>query len=281
MRNRASSATNHSSAELFIFTALECEARPLLGFFDLKKDSQNHPFSIYKNQHMVLTVTGKGKIAMAGAVAYVLALFAEQLSPVLVNIGIAGHKTSVLGSLYLAVKIVDGESGQCFYPQLPSNIRSETGEIKTISLASKQYSHHYLYDMEASAFYEMSVRFSSRELIHCLKVISDNEHHAIEKISPQLVTEWIKQQMPEIERLLVQLLNLRNTLCTVELPEYHKIVKKWHFTVNGHIKLKGLLLRWQVLSKESWLAHYSANLKNSKQLLQKLADDVNNLEISL
>lgn len=281
MRNRASGITNHISAGLFIFTALECEAKPLLGFFGLKKDSQNHPFSIYKNQYMVLTVTGVGKIAMAGAVAYVLALFAEQPSPVLINIGIAGHKTSDLGSLHIAVKIVDGESGQCFYPQLPSNISSETCEIKTMSLASKQYNQHYLYDMEASAFYEMSVRFSSCELIHCLKVISDNEQHAIEKVSPQLVTEWIKQQMPEIERFLVHLLNLSNALVTVELPEYHEIVKKWHFTANGHIKLKGLLLRWQVLSKESWLAHYAANLKNSKQLLQKLADDVNNLEVSL
>jgi len=273
--------TNQPPPVQFIFIALDCEARPLVKYFNLKKDDSHVCFPIYRNEKIVLTVTGVGKVAMAGAVAYTMAVFPGYLVPLLINVGIAGHKTQALGTLCMAIKIIDGDTGRRFYPQLLGNYWPETSELKTTSLPVTQYSSDCLYDMEASAFYEMAIRFSSSELIHCLKVVSDNENSSIEKIQPKLVTDWITNQMNEIERLLQKLETLRESIVPIELDSYNEMIDKWHFTVSGKIKLKSLLQRWKVLTNTAWL--YSSEKKdmNGKQVLSKLEAEVSRLEILL
>lgn len=273
--------TNQPLPILFIFTALDCEAKPLVKFFDLKKDDSHAGFSIYRNEKIVLTVAGVGKVAMAGAVAYTLALFPDCQVPVLVNIGIAGHKVQDIGALCIAMKIIDGDTGRRFYPQLLGSDWPETRELKTTSLPSTHYRSDCLYDMEASAFYEMAVRFSSCELIHCFKVISDNERSSIEKIQPKLVTEWIANQMDEIGPLLQHLEKLRESIVPIELDSYDEIVNKWHFTVSGKIKLKALLQRWKVLSVRPWQHSDKDGKLSGKEILKKLEAEVNYLEVLL
>ena len=272
---------NQFDPKIFIFIALDCEAKPVVSFFDLKKENVNHPFSIYKKDNIILTVTGVGKVAMAGAVAYTLAIFPDNLIPVLINIGIAGHEAHAIGSLIMAIKVVDNDTGKKFYPQMAGNGFIETSEIKTTSVPCTGYSADCLIDMEASAFYEMAVRFTSSELIHSLKVVSDNESSSIDKIQPKLVSQWIARQMTEIDRQLKYLVNLRESIAPVELKEYPEMVKKWHFTVSGKIKLKALLIRWKVLSNEEWLYGSGDDFSNGKDVIKKLEADVNRLDIHL
>ncbi|MCF6250976.1 MAG: hypothetical protein L3J75_06870 [Methylococcaceae bacterium] len=273
--------TNQIAPQIFIFIALDCEAKPLLRFYDFKKEHVNHAFSIYKNHNCVLTVTGVGKVAMAGAVAYTLALFPRMHYPIILNLGIAGHKTEDLGRLFITSKIVDNESGKKFYPQMIGGQWPECSEIITSSVPCEDYSQHCLYDMEAAAFYETAVRFSSSELIHCLKIVSDNEHSAIDKIQPKSVTEWVDSQMTEIERLIGQLVNLRESIAGIELKEYNEIIKKWHFTVTGKIKLKALLKRWQVLTVGNWPGHDEICFNSGKELLRRLESDVDAVAVHL
>jgi hypothetical protein len=276
--------TNQLNHKIFIFTALDCEAKALVKFFQLKKDIKKHPFLIYKNHNFVLTVSGVGKIAMAGAVAYTLALFCKNNMPVLVNIGIAGHETHPIGNLLLTMKIVDRESGKKFYPQLIGTDWPETSELISTSTPCIKYSTDYLNDMEASAFYETAVRFSSSELIHCIKIVSDNETSSIEKIHAKLVTEWIENHLLEIEHLLKRWTKLAVSITPQELEDLEKfddLVKKWHFTVSGKIKLKSLLRRWGVLSAVPWVSENKANVSSGSEVLQKLEADVNRLEIHL
>ena len=273
--------TNQPPPVLFIFTALDCEARPLVKYFDLKKENSHVCFSIYRNQKIVLTVAGVGKVAMAGAVAYTMAVFPSYQVPLLINVGIAGHKTLAIGTLCLAMKITDGDTGRRFYPQLLGSHWPETSELKTASLPSTQYSSDCLYDMEASAFYEMAVRFSSGELIHCFKIVSDNEISSIEKIQPKLVTEWIASQMNEIGPLLQQLEKLRESIVPIELDTYDEMIDKWHFTVSGKIKLKALLQRWKVLSDRVWQYSNEGKELSGKEVLKKLEAEVSRLEVLL
>ena len=78
--------------KIFIYTALPCEAKPLVEHYNLKKDVTVQPFAVYLNHEICLTVTGLGKSAMAAGVAYTQALFAAVEYPVMLNMGIAGHK---------------------------------------------------------------------------------------------------------------------------------------------------------------------------------------------
>jgi hypothetical protein len=266
---------------LFIFTALDCEAKPWVKFFDLKKVDRHASFSIYRSEKIVLTVAGVGKVAMAGAVAYTLAVFPDCQVPVLVNIGIAGHKVHAIGTLCSAMKIIDGDTERRFYPQLLGSDWPETSELKTTSLPCTQYSSDCLYDMEASAFYEMAIRYSSSELIHCFKVVSDNESSSIEKIQPKLVTEWIANQINDIVPLFQQLEKLRESILPVELDVYNEIVNEFHFTVSGKIKLKALLLRWRVLSARAWHYDNEWGKLSGKEMLKKLETEVNRLEVLL
>lgn len=273
--------TKQCSAKLFVFTALECEAKAIINQFNLKKENSLHAFSIYKNEQVVLTVTGIGKIAMAGAVSYTLALFLDAKSPILVNIGIAGHKSQAVGDLLVASKVLDVDSGKVFYPQLIGSGWPVACGVKTAAVANTVYEQGYLNDMEASAFYEMAVRFSTSELIHCVKVVSDNETSSIEHIQPKRVVEWIANQWVEINRLFEHLAQIRETLTPVELDDYEKIVSRWHFTVSGRVKLKALLRRWKVLSCSDWLDQCATDFVDGKELLRQLGCDIERLEIKL
>jgi hypothetical protein len=196
-------------------------------------------------------------------------------------VGIAGHKTLAIGTLCLAMKIIDGDTERRFYPQLLGSHWPETSELKTTSLPSTQYSSDCLYDMEATAFYEMAVRFSSSELIHCFKIVSDNEISSIEKIQPKLVTEWIASQMNEIGPLLQQLEKLRESIVPIELDTYDEMIDKWHFTVSGKIKLKALLQRWKVLTNSAWQYSNEEKKLSGKDVLKKLEAELSCLEVHL
>lgn len=272
---------NQLEPKIFMFIALDCEAKPLIKYFNLKKQAATHAFSVYKNEQYVLTVTGVGKVAVAGAVAYTLALFPNVHLPVLMNLGIAGHKSYAIGNLYLASKIVDGDTGKKNYPQLVAGNFPETSENKTVSIAVSEYEANCLYDMEASAFYEMAVRFSSAELIQCLKIISDNELSSVDNINAKFVTGWVQNQLIEINQVIVSLLNLRECVAQREWGEFHHIVKKWHFTVTGEIRLKALLMRWKVLAEETWTGFEKEDFNSAKELLIKLEQDVEALRVEL
>jgi len=270
----------NESANIFIFTALECEAKVLINFYTLKKDNSSHPFSIYRNDNVILTVTGIGKVSMAAAVSYALALFSKSKLPILLNIGIAGHKTQAIGTLLMASKVVEAESKKVFYPQLIGKGWPETCEVQTTTMPNIEYSHDCLNDMEASAFYEIAVKFSSCELIHCLKLVSDNEESSIEQINPKKVVEWLSRHEAEIDKVLKQLKQLREIMTPIELPEYNQIIGQWHFTVSGKVRLKALLSRWYVLASSNWLNN-KIEYVNGKMVLRQLAVDIDQLEIKL
>jgi len=272
---------NPASPKVFIFAALECEAKALIYHLGLKKNTNNNAFTIYSDNKTILTITGVGKVAMAGGVAYAMALYPHLQMPVLVNIGIAGHKNQALGSLHMAAKVIDADSGKTFYPQMLKNGWPEAKEIKTMSKPCSRYNSDCLIDMEAAAFYEMAIRFSSSELIHCLKVVSDNEQSSIEKISSKIVNDWMTNQLTGIVTIIHDLTALKASVCSTELNDFDEIVQQWHFTVSGEIKLKSLLQQWQVLSTDHWLSMNTEGFSNAKGVLKKLESDVNALEVYL
>lgn len=266
--------------KIFIFTALECEAKPLISLFKLKRtDSQE--FSIYTHQDISLTVTGVGKNSMAAGVAFTLATLAYTASPILINLGIAGHKTEMIGNIVLADKISDSDSLRTFYPQFIGINWPTTCPIKTFSAPTTQYSDHHLNDMEASAFYEIATKFSSSELIHCIKIISDNQHSSIKNINAKNVATWIDSNTTSIQSLIDHLRLLQKTTMAIKFDNYNKIINTWHFTTTGKIKLKFLLLQWKVLSTDHWDICDIEGIHTGKDLLKKLEYAISQVDVIL
>jgi nucleoside phosphorylase len=265
----------------FIYVALPCEAKPLVEHFNLKKMIAVQPFAVYLNQDICLTVTGLGKSAMAAGVAYTQALFTSAGHPVLINIGIAGHKNHALGSLFLIDKITDVDSHKSYYPSLVFTPSCPTAGIQTVSRPKLIYDLHYLCDMEASAFYESAVRFSTGELIHCLKIISDNELAPAQNIQAKQVTQLISAHISTIEVLLAKLNRLGRLIAVPELESFIKLTQRYHFTVNEQGQLRNQLSRWATLTRNELPEFVENRFQTGKEVLLWLDQELNKIEFFL
>ncbi|MGZ5050511.1 MAG: hypothetical protein ACXWF8_05565 [Methylobacter sp.] len=269
-----------SSYRIFIYTALPCEAKPLVEHFDLKKSAAIQPFAVYSNRDMCLTVTGLGKSAMAAGVAYSQALFPGS-DPILVNIGIAGHKNHALGGLFLIDKITDADSARNYYPPLIFTPPCPTANLRTVSKPQAVYDPHSLCDMEASAFYETATRFSSGELIQCLKVISDNETSPAANIQPKHVESMIAARMMEIETVLAELKRLVELIAAPPNRAFDRLLQQYHFTVSEQGQLKHRLSRWSALTGTEAPEFDSDLPPKAKDVLLWLDRQIDKLEFSL
>jgi len=265
----------HYKHKIFIYTALPCEAKPLVEHFNLKKELTVQPFAVYLNQDICLTVTGLGKSAMAAGVAYTQALFASVEHRVMLNIGIAGHKKHALGGLFLIDKIIDFDSQKSYYPSLIFTPSCPTGSIQTVSKPRPYYDDSYLCDMEASAFYETAVRFSSSELILCLKVISDNQLSPAENIQPKQVAALIAAHLASVELLLTRIAAKAASITTPEPPLFETLIQRYHFTVNERMQLKNQLSRWNVVTEHQDLELDEALHQSGKEVLRWLEVKIN------
>lgn len=239
----------------YIFVALPCEAKPLIEHFKLKKDLSTTAFGIYRNNNftVTVTVTGIGKSAMAAGVAYCLALFPSPALPVLLNIGIAGHGMHALGSVFSADKIVDQDSGRSYYPQLVATPPCSTLTVTTVSRPQSDYPSASLYEMEAAAFYETAMRFSSSELIQCIKVISDNKLNHTGQIKAAQVSLWIQSALPMIEEYNQQLRQLALLDKQVKESYFDEVAAQWRFSSNEKLQLKKLLNKRAILMPQKAL----------------------------
>lgn len=266
---------------IFIYAALPCEAKPLVEYFSLKKATTIQPFAVYFNQDICLTVTGLGKSAIAAGVAYSQALFASVDHPVLINIGIAGHKHHAVGSLFLIDKITDFDSRKSYYPPLVFTPPCPTASIQTVSRPQLNYDLQHLCDMEASAFYETAVRFSSGELIHCLKVISDNESSPVENIQPKQVSSLIAAHVAAIETLLTELSRLAGLITAPEPRLFDQLIQRYHFTVSEQGQLKNQLSRWATLTDAQVPEFDKDLLPKGKDVLFWLDQQINKIGFCL
>ena len=234
---------------VFIYTALPCEAKALISRLQLKKNLHIRPFAIYTNTEICLTVTGPGKCAMSAGVAYSQAIFSNIAHPILLNVGIAGHYDSPLGQMFIADKISDRDSGRNYYPPLLFDLPCSSTTVLTVAQSEESYQQkNVLYDMEASAFYETAVKFSTAELIQSIKVISDNHASPAQNIKPKQVTGLIAAHVDCFFEIQGHLQRLAKQLEGRE-PELYRIYsEQWHFTVSQKHRLKELLSRWQILS---------------------------------
>jgi adenosylhomocysteine nucleosidase len=261
-----------------IVTALACEANPIIQRYGLKKSPHCGTFPVYKNGFMALIITGMGKYASATAVGFLQSLLNSALVKteqavephVWLNVGIAGHKTLDVGTALLAQKISDLGAYQYFYPCFTFDVPCVTGEVITVDNAETQYPVDAAYDMEALGFCAAASRFSGFEMIHCLKIISDNASVSQERITRHLGEELVANQLPLLDALLGELRKIQAISAKMYIlpQDYYALTQVYRFTVTQQNQLKRLLLRWRVLmgspvKQEMDISQYN----NAKQLL--------------
>jgi nucleoside phosphorylase len=230
--------------------ALKCEARSLIAHYRLKhcSDSGSFPLYISPDKQISLTISGLGKINAAAATAFTHAFLQTEEQDIWLNVGIAGHRDLEIGEITLAHKIID-QANQClWYPQIIFSPPCPSMAILSCDQPATEYTDS-LFEMEAAGFYATACRFATSELIHVLKIISDNQQHPAEKMSESFVAELVKQKLTVIDQIAESLSLLANHLDKPnDAPDYYdQIIERWRFTHAQRAQLKSCLNRWHVL----------------------------------
>ncbi len=267
--------------KIFIYTALTCEAKAVIEHYKLKKDLSVHAFAVYLNNDICLTVTGLGKSAMAAGVAYTQARYGTNEPVTLVNIGIAGHQHHALGKLFLIDKITDIDSQKSYYPSSIAAAHYPRASLQTVSKPQYEYHASELCDMEASAFYETAVRFTTSELILCMKVISDNQYSSADAINAKQVSSLIAAQLSTIEVLLIKTCALAVIITSHESQLFNRLVQDYHFTAQQRQQLKSQLKRWDVITDQQPLLFDDTQLVTAKDVLLYLDSCINRVNFNL
>lgn len=266
---------------IHLFCALKCEAKTLREFYGLQHYSQSSLFPMYlsKDQRLSLTITGIGKLPAATAAVHTYDLFPHQDNDIYLNIGIAGHQSHAIGSIYLANRIEDVDSGMLWFPQIICDSGIPSNGLLSLSKPSTDYSK-LMYDMEASGFYSSVCRFATSELCHSLKVISDNQDEPAEHLSEHRISDLIGGHMQRIERFIDLLDGLASDLDFPAPAGLDDFLQGWHFSQYERKQLENLLKRWQVLlPQHSAFNEDSRKLKQAKEVLNYLKIQLDNVPI--
>ena len=246
--------------------ALPAEAKPLVSHYRLKRRPGDDAFAIFEKEGISLTVSGIGKAATANAIGYTQVLYGKRRNSVWLNIGVAGHHAAPLGSAWIGHKITDAETGRRWYPGICFRTHCPSAEIRTVAQPETEYALDCLYDMEASAFAESACRFSTGELVHCIKVISDNRESVIWDIDPSRVSAYVEGAIGIILHTKQALRHLAAELTPLPEVDTAPWTARWHFTAQQRLQLEKLLRRWRVSSGDRVLPD-PPNLERSRQVL--------------
>lgn len=248
-----------------LVVALPAEARPLIARYKLTEKTTIGGFCIYRHASMSLIISGPGKIASAAATAVLAACNTCGEQAAWLNIGIAGHATHATGQSLLAHRISDHATGKSWYPPQLFDLATTTTSLVTVDTPENSYHREVAYDMEASGYYAVAVRFSSAELVQCFKLVSDNREQSTAAITAASCAQLVTLKLDEIDSLLDALTTLARDYNSWHAAHagLEQLSRQWHFTVSQQHQLAELARRWKVLLPDQplWLDELNSKKK--------------------
>ena len=253
--------------------ALPGEAQPIIERFHLSP-FKHSPFKTFRNANKErwLVISGVGKDLSEQACAHVAEVSSTNASTAWLNVGVGGHRSLPIGTILAAHKITDDTSGRTWYPPMIFDLPCNSSEVRTLKSESHNYPHDEIIEMEAAGFYEAASRYTSHELIHCLKVISDNEKSP--RLKYNAVPELLAGCLDKIDNISSQLMQLSREQGQLNKPhpEMDSFLEKWAFTATQTHQLKNLLQRWSVINMHEKGFETAVNsCHNSKEVLALLS----------
>jgi hypothetical protein len=261
-------------ALITIVCALNCEAKPWIEFYKLKK-AYDRPFDLYINDdtQVQILISGIGALSTAAAIGWLGAraqLQGRSDNMVWLNLGIAGHAALELGTAVRVHAFVGEESLRKHYPPLTAKWSGETAAVLSVNAPTNTYPDDMMVEMEAFAFYKSANLFSSAELVQSVKVISDNEENDVSDLNASKITELMRTQLEQVNQFIVALLSLPLANKPAELILELTQLRATH---SQRQQLESLLKKVSVLSLETQLANLNLESKTSiKDVLNELRE---------
>jgi len=252
--------------------AFLAEAQPVIDFYRLVKTDEP-PGSMFQNDQHCLLISGLGKDRAATA-TQLLGQSKAGKNEGWLNLGIAGHGCLAKGDAFIAGKIIDDKSEKVFYPPPICQSSLPVSSLCTSSSPVTQYEPGMGYDMEAHSFYREASKFSFRELVQVVKIVSDTPSQPIEKIRPQEATDIISLHMEDVDKLVSQMDQMAMEIQPDEQIEKmaKEILSIHHFSVTRAHQLHELLRHAKMLGVDLDQIKDLVSLSpDAKQALKKIS----------
>jgi nucleoside phosphorylase len=241
------------ATSLNILVALNCEARPLIDLYRLKKRSAKglawYRRSADQSQlfNINLVISGIGALNMVSACSW-LAAKTEQENCAWLNTGTAGHGTLPVGELVRVVHSIEQSSDKSHYPPLVSKFKGTAISLLTNNTPVADYPENQAVDMEAHAFFTTAKRFASSELVQSIKVISDNKDNDLELLNAKKITQLIAAQANSIDQFARSLVELApSPIVQFEMDEE---LKHLHCTTSQMLQFQSLMAKLDTMPLE-------------------------------
>lgn len=188
-----------------LVVALPAEAKPVIRHFGLQRWQPDGDFPVYRNGPLCLVLSGVGKAASAAAVAFLNARRSEAGRSIWLNLGIAGHGRQAVGEALLASRITDGETHQSWGVCITFEPPCDTTCLLSLDRPHDHYPSNCATDMESTGFVSAALRHSPPQLVHCLKIVSDNPASPAQNINARLVSDLIANRLTIVSLLIERL----------------------------------------------------------------------------
>lgn len=241
-----------------IITALMCEATPLIeawGLRPLRGAEVEERFQLFYGDGVYLGVSGIGKLRSAVATsALVTRLLDQNLSPIVVNIGIAGCPLGLaqLGELILVHKVRDVATNSRLYPDVL--IKHPLRELPLDTYdhpVTTPPAEQALVDMECSGFLQAATTLVAPSETVVLKVVSD--HCDGTRLSPDQVSQRIGAVCDQITPAITSLrgeLSAPRRLQTEDTQALEFAVSHARLSVTQRIELERAMLATRALGND-------------------------------
>lgn len=252
--------------------ALHAEAKPLIDHYGLKP-ADGPAFHVFEGGGRRLVVSGVGKVAAAAATTYLH----DAPLDAWVNVGIAGHRDRAPGEIVLASRVSDGSTDERYFPTLVGLSQIDREGVTTVDTPETAFASNDVFDMEASGYYPTALRFSTSELVHCVKIVSDNRETGTDALTAKRIGALVEKNLERIAALVDQLESLATALEPLRTtPELEPFIHSWHFTSSQRRRLFRLLVRHGAFERRPSAEDFRAS-KNAAAVLSQLAENLETL----
>lgn len=252
---------------IYIICALEIEARAIIEHFRLKKSSQ-FAFVTYKNDEIVVAISGIGRDNAIIATSAICGFYAPKPSDIIINIGICGGGDEV-GRAFLIHKIIDRDRD--YYPDILFSHALVESSIECVGSSIESPQNH-LVDMESGGVFVAASRFFKLHQIAFIKIISDNFNP--QGVTKELVDNLMRQNLVPVLETIESLKNstIKNQIFSDD--EQHSIDRVLGFfsvTEQNRLKNSIYFYRFRDSARELYLdIDEPKNKRERRELYEKL-----------
>ncbi len=254
--------------------ALKTEAAVIREKYKMASAGQAGPYPVFKDvtESNWLTISGIGRVHAAAATMYLHHVSQAEPWTLWINVGIAGAKRGDYGSLFLVDKITERSTGHTFYPRPLISSPVGRSSLVTVDTPETNYRSEDLFDMEASAFFNIACRLSCQQLVIVFKIVSDGPNFDIRKLSSGKIYHLVSSNVDEISNIIFEMapfMEKERKRLTVPIG-YDSITQNWKFSQSRQHQLKHLLGRWQAFFPEKNPRSYLEGCPDAKTVVYKL-----------